>query len=77
MCTSYNVLQSSYQSANVMTSTLCEYGGNMGQGIRKLYVEGCITGAIIISILGVAGFTIKRKVDNNNLKSKQEIDESI
>lgn len=51
MCTSYDVLQSSYQPANAMTSTLCDYGeGNMGQGIRNLYdigkSEGYITGHI-------------------------------
>lgn len=84
MCTSYDVLQSSYQSANAMTSTLCDYGEDMGQGIRKLYAEGYITGwidgAIVISVLGIVGFTVKsitRKVGNRKLKSKQEIDKSI
>lgn len=40
MCESCDVLQSSYQSANAMTFTFCDYGeGNMGQGIRKFAKE--------------------------------------
>ena len=40
MCEACDVLQSSYQPANVMTSTFCDYGnGSMGCGIRKLAEE--------------------------------------
>lgn len=40
MCDVCDVLQSSFQPANAMTSALCEYGdGDMGFGIRKLAGE--------------------------------------
>lgn len=40
MCDVCDILQSSFQPAHVMTSTLCDYGnGNMGSGIRRLAGE--------------------------------------
>lgn len=41
MCNVSDVLQSSSQSANAMTSALCDYGGgDMGSGIRKMFTNG-------------------------------------
>ena len=40
MCSSCDVLQASYLSANAMTNTFCDYGsGSMGEGIRKFAKE--------------------------------------
>ena len=40
MCESFDVLQSSFSSATVMTNTFCDYGnGSMGNGIRKFAEE--------------------------------------
>lgn len=46
MCESFDVLQSSYQSATAMTNAFCDYGnGSMGDGIRKFAEEMFTAGA--------------------------------
>ena len=72
MCESCDILQSSYQSANAMTNSFCDYGnGSMGYGIRKFaeemfnaganegYKIGFIEGTVIsTATIAVVGFTV-------------------
>lgn len=55
MCNITNVLDSSYKAANVIVSTVYEYGGyDLGRGVRKLVVNSYNSGFINGQYVGIA-----------------------